>query len=209
MIVSMAFVEQFEGGRLIEAILITLVLLSAVPAVGGKRTTLLLAAVLVTPAIVGTWLDHLHANPVPREVTLATAILFALFVVVNLLGFVLRSPRVNAEVLCAGISTYLMLGVLWGFAYILVARLNPEAFVFTAGSEAGRPIAGFWALYFSFTTLTTVGYGDIIPVANEARMLAMLESTAGTFCVTILIARLVTLYSSRQPAGSENCLGQS
>lgn len=198
MIVAMSFVEQFEDGRLIEAMLITVVLLSAVPAVGGRRKTLLLAAALVTPAVIGTWLDHLEVNPAPKEYTLATAILFSLFIVVNLLGFILWSPRVNAEVLCAGISTYLMLGILWAFAYILVARLNPQAFAFTATADAGRPMSGFPALYFSFTTLTTVGYGDIIPVANVARLLAMLESTSGTFCVTILIARLVALYSSRQ-----------
>ena len=57
----------------------------------------------------------------------------------------------------------------------------------------------FNALYFSFTTLSTIGYGDIIPVSGVARMLAMVEAVFGMFYVTLLIARLVSLYSSKSP----------
>jgi hypothetical protein len=58
---------------------------------------------------------------------------------------------------------------------------------------------GFTGLYFSFITLSTVGYGDIIPVSEVARMLAIVEAMFGTFYMTLLIARLVSLYSSRNP----------
>jgi hypothetical protein len=58
---------------------------------------------------------------------------------------------------------------------------------------------GFEALYFSFVTLTTVGYGDIIPVSNAARMLAVTEAATGLFFVAVLIARLVSHYSRNEP----------
>jgi hypothetical protein len=63
-------------------------------------------------------------------------------------------------------------------------------------------MAGFETLYFSFSTLTTVGYGDIIPVSNPARMLAMMEATTGVFYLAVLIARLVGHYSGNQPTES-------
>jgi hypothetical protein len=66
-------------------------------------------------------------------------------------------------------------------------------------SATARSPVGFEAAYFSFITLTASGYGDIVPVVSIARMLAMLEAMAGTFYVAILIARLVSLYSSPPP----------
>jgi voltage-gated potassium channel len=126
-------------------------------------------------------------------------LLFIGFVVLEFLRFILRAPRVDFEVLCAGIATYLMLGLLWSFAYILVDRLVPDSFIFTVGPVSSRSMNDFNALYFSFTTLSTIGYGDIIPVSGVARMLAMAEAVFGMFYVTLLIARLVSLYSSQSP----------
>jgi voltage-gated potassium channel Kch len=111
------------------------------------------------------------------------------------LGFILRAERVDADVLCAGISVYLILGLLWGQAYTLVAQVNPDAFSFSTRSGTATAMSGFTAIYFSFTTLMTVGYGDITPVADVARMLAMLEAMTGTLFVGVMIARLVSLYS--------------
>ena len=116
---------------------------------------------------------------------------------VEFLRFILRAPRVDFGVLCAGIATYLMLGLLWSFAYVLVDRLVPNSFVFTVGPASSHSMDRFNALYFSFTTLSTVGYGDIIPLSGVARMLAMVEAVFGMFYVTLLIARLVSLYSSK------------
>jgi voltage-gated potassium channel len=91
------------------------------------------------------------------------------------------------------------LGLFWSFAYILVDRLVPNSFVFTVGPDSSHSMNNFNALYFSFTTLSTVGYGDIIPVSGVARMLAMVEAVFGMFYVTLLIARLVSLYSFKAP----------
>ena len=123
------------------------------------------------------------------------------FVVSRLLVFILRAPRVNSEVLCAGIAIYLLLGLLWAIAYRLVAGLAPDAFAFSVPADATQRMTPFAAFYFSFITLTTVGYGDITPVSQLARMLAMLEAMTGTLFVGVLIARLVSLYSSAAGPG--------
>ena len=192
------FVDQFQGGLLVQTALMTLVFLFALLVVGGRLRTLL-GAVLVAPALAGEWLSYWRPDLTSSVVIRGGGLLFIGFVVLEFLRFILRAPRVDFEVLCAGIATYLMLGLLWCFAYILVDRLAPNSFVFTVGPVSTHSMNDFNALYFSFTTLSTIGYGDIIPVSGVARMLAMVEAVFGMFYVTLLIARLVSLYSSQSP----------
>jgi hypothetical protein len=189
------FVEEVKGGDLIVSLLLSLVLLSAVLAVSDRRSVLLIALVLAIPAIAGRWINHFRPDLVHPAVFLTAALVLVAFVVVNLLRFVWRAPSVNIEVLCASISAYLMLGLMWTMAYWLVDRLTPGAFAFN--TNAGRQsMNGFNAFYFSFVTLSTVGYGDITPVSKVARMLAAMEAMTGLLYVAVLIARLVALYST-------------
>lgn len=198
-IVSAPFLLPIEYGELVETVITALVFVSAVVAVGGRRRTLVIALVLVTPAFVGKWINHFQPDLISLEIVRITAVFFLGFVMVHFLRFILRAPSVNVEVLCAAISVYLLLGILWGFAYMLVAEQIPGSFVFVAGN-AGREMVGFEAIYFSFVTLSTVGYGDVVPSSNVSRMLAIMEATIGMFYVTVLIARLVSLYSSQRPS---------
>ncbi len=195
--VSAPFDELFRDGDLVEAARLTVILVSALGAMGGSRRQVAWGLMLVLPALAGKWLNHLHPALLPPAVYLAPSLLFILVVIRHLLRFILRAPHIDSEVLCAGMATYLMLGLLWAFAYILIARLNPAAFAFTAGPAASQSMKGLNALYYSFITLSTVGYGDIVPVSGVARMLAMMEAITGTLYVATLIARLVSLYSSR------------
>ena len=202
--ITAPFVEQLQGGILIESVLMTLVLLSAVLAVSGRRKTLVWAMVLAVPALVEKWVNYWWPDLLPPQVFLGTGLLFVAFIVLRLLGFILHAPRVNSDILCAGVATYLLLGLLWAFAYLLVDWLAPGSFAFTVDPPSSRSMDGFNNLYFSITTLTTSGYGDIIPVSRLARMLAMVESVTGLFYVTLLIARLVALYSSQGPSKGVN-----
>ncbi|MGO9588124.1 MAG: potassium channel family protein [Limisphaerales bacterium] len=194
--VAAPFVEKMPFGRSIEHVLMTLVLVSGVLAVGRSHRTLVWAAVLMVPAVVGRWMNHFLPELAPAEISLVAGLVFVVFLVVQFLRFILRAPRVNAEVMYAGISVYLLLGLSWMFAYQFVARLVPGSFAFNAG-PAGQAMDGFTAYYFSFVTLTTVGYGDITPVSNGARALAAMEAMTGTLYVAVLISRLVALYSSQ------------
>ena len=151
---------------------------------------------LATPAIAGRWINHFRPDLVPQPVFLVSGLVLIAFVVMNLLRFVLRAPSVNGEVLCASISAYLMLGLIWTIAYWLVAKVTPNAFAFNTGTGTRESMDGFNAFYFSFITLSTVGYGDITPVSKIARWLAATEAMTGLLYVTVLIARLVALYRS-------------
>jgi Ion channel len=190
------FVEEIRGGDLIVSVLLSLVLISAVFAVASRRSTLIIALLLAIPALVGRWINYFQPELVPPAVFLTAGLALIAFVVANLLRFVLRAPSVDADVLCASISAYLMLGLLWTMAYWLVDQLTPGAFSFNTTSGMKETMAGFNAFYFSFITLSTVGYGDITPVSKVARMLAATEAITGLLYVAVLIARLVGLYST-------------
>ena len=86
---------------------------------------------------------------------------------------------------------------------MLVSRLNPGAFAFNVGTPSVHPVSQFEAYYFSFVTLSTVGYGDITPLSHGARTLAMMEAMTGTLYMAVLISRLVALYSSQGSEVSE------
>jgi Ion channel len=190
------FLEEIEGGDLIVALLLSLVLLSAVLAVADTRRTFVVAILLVIPTLAARWANHFWPDLIPPRVFLIGGLLVFVFVVARLLRFILRAPSVTAEVLCASISAYLMLGLMWTLAYWLVDRLTPGG-AFSFNTNAGpRSIDGFTGFYFSFVTLSTVGYGDITPVSRIARWLAAMEAMTGLLYVAVLIARLVSLYSS-------------
>jgi len=193
--VSLPFVETLKAGVLIESILITIVLVSAVLAIAQRRRIFIVALVLALPAVVGRWLHDYRPDLVPAEVFLVFGILLVLFIIVNLLRFVLTASVVSGEVLYASISAYLLLSFAWALGYWLVAELVPGAFSFNAVSGGDTSIKGFNGLYFSIITLTTLGYGDITPVAKVARMLAAMESMTGLLYVAVLIARLVAIHS--------------
>jgi voltage-gated potassium channel len=190
------FVEELEGGHLILSVLFSLVLLAAVVAVGKRKRSLAIALVLAVPAITARWINQLRPDLVHPAVFLVCALLLLAFVIGHLLHFVLQAPIVTVEVLCASIAAYLMLGLTWTVAYWLVDQLTPGgAFSFNT-TRGAHSMNGFTGFYFSFITLSTVGYGDITPVSHAARWLAAMEAMTGLLYVAVLIARLVSLYSS-------------
>ena len=195
LLIAAPFVEELEGGNLILSVLFSLVLLAAVFAVANRKRSLAFALVLAIPAIAARWTNYLRPNLVPPSVFLVCALVLLAFVIGHLLNFVLRAPVVTVEVLCASIAAYLMLGLMWTVAYWFVDQVTPGgAFSFNTDRES-HSMNGFTGFYFSFITLSTVGYGDITPVSQAARWLAAMEAMTGLLYVAVLIARLVSLYS--------------
>jgi hypothetical protein len=195
LLVAYPFVVELEHGDTLETALMTVVLISSVLAVGGR--TWGLAILLVIPALAGPWIDQYRPGLVPPWVMPGARILFVGFVVVQLLRFVARARRVNSEVLCAGISAYVLIGLFWTSVYLMDSQLNPGSFSSVAPGGATQVLSRFDALYLSFVCLTCLGCNSISPVSKVARMLVVLESLTGVLYLAVLIARLVALYSKR------------
>jgi hypothetical protein len=141
--------------------------------------------------VVGKWLNHWNPDLVSPTIYYAACLLFLVYVIWDLLQFIFQSPQVDSEVMSAGVVVYLILGLLWAFAYSLINQLVPNSFIMNSSQAS---FDGFTSMYFSFITLATMGYGDIVPVSIPARMLSMVEGIMGIFYTTILLARLVAIY---------------
>jgi voltage-gated potassium channel len=131
-------------------------------------------------------------------------LLFIVFVTVSELRSVLKQREVSGETICMAVSVYLLMGFSWAFLYAVMYQRHPESFGGLAAVQPGQlievqhifPILG----YFSLTTLSTIGFGDITPVTLQARYAAVAEGITGQFYLAILVARLVGIQMS-QSAG--------
>ena len=203
LLICAPFVDEIKGGQLIVVCLLSLIVVSAVVAIADRKSVLVIALVLAVPAVVARWINYFRPNLVHPAVFLVCGLLVLALVIARLLRFVLRAHSVDTEVLCASIAAYLLLGLMWTMAYWLVDQLTPGG-AFSFNTNAGtRSINGFTGFYFSFITLSTVGYGDITPVSNIARWLAAMEAMTGLLYVAVLIARLVAMYSIQKSHSSE------
>jgi hypothetical protein len=123
-------------------------------------------------------------------------LLFA-YITWNELRAVLRQKEVTREVISMSISTYLLLGFTCALFYIVLHDLQPNSFSFGAGAPVSETQTIPVLIYFSLTTLSTIGFGDITPVSLQARYVAVAEGITGQFYLAILVARLVGMQMSQ------------
>ncbi len=191
LIILSSLLEGTQFGQRAVDILFALVILATVRAASSERRTRVVFLVLAVSAIALLW----TSNGVERTVVGVAGLM--IFVVLNvgtvglMLKRILQAQVVDFDVLCSAVAVYLLIGVTWALTYIAIDILDPTAFEQLAVSAwAG----GTDYVYFSFVTLTTLGYGDISPDGNFVRIWAVLEAGVGVLYLALLIARLVSLY---------------
>lgn len=191
--VATPFVDRSRTGELVEGLLLVIVMLTGILSVGGRRRDFVMALGITLPMLASKAIDHVWPGTTPAYITPIGGAVFSVFMVWQLIRYVMAATTITTGTICAGLATYIMLGLGWMFAYIALTRMTSGAFALF-GQPTGE-LAPFDAFYFSFVTLTTAGYGDITPLSNPARMLSVLESLAGTFFIITILGRLVALYS--------------
>lgn len=122
----------------------------------------------------------------------ASLLVQVVLIAILLTVFIVQSERVTREVLFAAIAIYFLLAGLFNVMYIMIEGLSPGAFV----SSSGAQITWQRLTYFSLVTISTLGYGDIVPVSGAAQSLSALEASIGTLYIAILIGRFVSLYQN-------------
>ena len=183
----------FRGyGALVHDLWLALTLLSGAFAIGWRRKA---ARVVVLSAILLFALRGLGFAVVAGALGLVVDAVLTIFLLSTLAMMVLwqifREGPITRQRVQGSIVIYLLLGLIWAEAYTLAAYLDSDAF--TGNLAAGRNALPARLTYFSFVTLTTVGYGDILPTNLATRTLANIEALIGQLFPAILIARLVSM----------------
>jgi hypothetical protein len=187
--------SESRAGTLLLDLLLFGVLIFSAYAVSNNRKVLIVAILLALPTTT-FWLGARTINSTPLAlIGLVFSAVFFLYIVGVLLRGVLKSEQVDADTLYGAVTAYLLIGVTWSFFYAMVHIIVPDAFTFgpLATFVKADPMFGDlrFFIYYSLVTLSTLGYGDITPLAPMARTLASLEAVLGQLYIAVAVAALV------------------
>ena len=197
-VLTYPILDDYRAGRAAIAVFDLAILALALRAsrTGGHETSL--GYVLVVPAMV------LHAASALREdatglywASLIAQALFHAFVVVCLLRYMLRDEIMTRDELFAAANMYVLAAFVFAYLYALIEHWQPRAFVINAANNPDGVTRWWDLLYFSFTCLTSVGFGEITPANDHARSLVMIQQMAGVLYFALIVSRLVTLQTRR------------
>ncbi|MBE3088479.1 MAG: hypothetical protein IMZ71_05135 [Chloroflexi bacterium] len=192
MITTLAWGWQGLPARLVWASLGSLIPLVSMSGLRGEKTRLLRAlGVLGALQIAALWVYCIIPATSTSLIESIVSTAFYGYLTVLLVAYLARSQKVDANTIYAAATVFLLLGIAWGYVHHLIELALPGSY--TAGMNATD------YLYFSFTTLTTTGFGDILALSSLARLATMLEEVMGTLYVAILIGRIVGITVSHAP----------
>ena len=203
--ISHTFLRQLTGSQLPFYIMLTAVYVAAFFAVCRSRFAIVVGLVLLIPALLGTWVRYATLNFNHPYLTagfhLFAAVSFAYLAIVILVGSY-RQVIVTSDGLIGAFCAYFLVAVVFGHLYCACETLAPGSFV--GGKDVSEQLQQddrrhFLLTYFSFITLTTVGYGDISPCRDVTRTLAALEALSGQFYLAILISEFVRRRGGPEP----------
>jgi hypothetical protein len=193
--VASPFVVPYYYGPTILNIIAAAVLLSATYAVSRRRSFFIFAISVSVFSIAMTF--WLAAAPTFWLVIISHGALMVLlsFFAVAILSYVLGSGKVTWDKIYGAVCAYLLFGYAWTFAYSVIEEVQPGSFISLSSPAPHDLVSSVMQLrYFSFVTLATVGYGDIVPHTPTARTMALLEAILGQFYLVALVGRLVGLH---------------
>ncbi|HXZ80893.1 MAG TPA: potassium channel family protein [Terriglobales bacterium] len=187
-------------GRIVRSIFFTLLLISGVAAVGRITIRSLPVIAIITLTVLVDWASLVQSGEALDILERALFLLSLTILAAIVLARVFAAGRVNIHRIQGAICAFLLLGLMWATAYGIAQIVHPGAIQLPPShTGSGKPGSEF--IYYSFVTLTTLGYGDMIPTIPATRSLATLEALVGQLYPAILIARLVSLeLSDREKA---------
>jgi hypothetical protein len=195
MLILPSFLDQWVSTRILLDVFLTAILVALVYAIKSNHSQMVIGTILALPLIITIWASYVIGI---RSIGLTTRIFTALFfgyAVVNILRLIVTQEEVTRETIFAAIVAYLLIALMWQFLYMVLEKLAPGSF--SLAEKALRSEAKHFQ-YFSFVTITTLGYGDVTPLTDQASTLAMLEALIGQIYLVVLVAWLVGMHVSKR-----------
>ena len=175
----------------------TLIMISGISLLINRKSLLIFMLSLAACILIGILVAGIYETMLSLFIVLLIEFIFFSIIFINLLNYIFQHQEVTLSSLYAAITSYLILGILFAIFYTIAAIISPDIFHYASSL---KPILKIYphpaffseALYFSFVTLATLGYGDLVPVFGPIKMIASLEAIIGQLYIAILIARLVS-----------------
>ncbi len=195
MVLTTPFLQDYLHIRILLDIFYTAIFLSTLYLVSQEKRRVKLAAVFAVPMIFSLWASYFFASDHLVTLGRACGIVFFAIAIYHCVRFILESPQVTRDVIFAAVVIYLLMALLWSYAYALLELYQPGSFSYQEGlvSDSRQ-----FFLYDSFVTLTTLGYGDIPPLTHNAKSLTILEAFIGQIYIVVVLAWLVGMHVSRK-----------
>ena len=202
LVVLSPLAEVYTWGTLLSDLLLSLTLLAGIVSISTRRWQVITGATMGITVFLATWVAYVTHYWAADVAQAALGLAYFGFTAGDTCYWLLTRSRIGVNELAAAACIYLLLGLTGAFVFMLLDLTVPPAVVSIAGGEFAemvpRPETFNGYVYFSFTTLTTLGYGDLVPAHPVSRAFATLEAILGQIFLAIMIARLVGLHISQQ-----------
>lgn len=191
-----AFLDQYPlmGGDQVLMFLIEGTLIVGVWSIAPHRIWFRIGILLITVGAINILMHAIFAHAWANYVNLAVALLFYLFTTMLAFEVLFTGEKIDLNMIMGSICVYILVGICWSIFYFFESLVHPGAFTGIVEEADKQRFSDL--LYYSYVTLSTLGYGDITPVTPIARTLAYLEALFGQFYIAILVASFVGMHIS-------------
>ena len=194
MLIVAPLVEEIVHLRMLMDIFWSAVFIGVIYAVSHKKHRILIALILALPMLGAMWSKYFVVNSALGAVGGLCGAAFFIFAIIQILIFIYSQKKVTTDLIVGAVIVYLLMALAWSFIFGVVESMHPGSFSVpeVEGISTSRSF-----LYYSFVTLTTLGYGDITPVTSLARSLCILEAVIGQLYLVVQVAWLVGVHVSQ------------
>lgn len=186
---------RFVAARFFINIFLTAIGISMVHTISSKKRHAIVGVFLAIVMLASLWIQYVHPDKTIAAIGMLAGILFTAVVIAGILDFIFKSEKVSREIIYAAILLYLLAALGWAYLYTFLELVDPASFNIDI-SRADVNLAAF--KYYSFVTITTLGYGDIVPVTEVAKAFAVLEAVVGQLYLVVAVAWLVGMHVSKK-----------
>jgi voltage-gated potassium channel len=185
---------SINGMHLFVDIVLSLIIIAGVSSLEFDKKTMKNLSYLGACSLLSIWIDGIINSDTTKMINWIMVVCFIIYITLNMIIYIAQSRKVTSIIILNAINSYLLMGLIGSFLFAITELVNhyilgysTNAIKFAVGS--GVDFHDF--IYFSFVTMTTLGYGDITPVSSLAKSMTLLVSISGQLYLTILVATLV------------------
>ena len=193
LLVFVPILQRFVAIRIFIDIFITAIFISMVYTFSYKKVHVIAGVFLAILMLASLWLQYLDPNKWILPVGMLAGVIFIAMVIASIISLIIKSEEICREIIYAAILMYLLAALMWAFIYTFLELVDPASFNIDLNRSDGYlPVFQ----YYSFVTITTLGYGDITPITDVAKAFSVLEAVIGQLYLVVAVAWLVGMHVS-------------